>query len=113
MRHIKHPTLCPYFLAGFCPNGRSHPPDNDKVVSCEHGAHARWIKDEDLHPAKPEVRKPRDEETERKTQDEREDEFWAEMERREEARQRGEGGVGRWGGMRRRGRGGRNFTRRY
>lgn len=82
-------------------------------MNCEHGAHARWIKDEDLHPAKPEVRKARDEEAERRAQDEREDEFWMEMERREEARQRGEGGVGRWGGMRRRGRGGRSFGRRY
>jgi cleavage and polyadenylation specificity factor subunit 4 len=106
LRHIKHKTLCPFYLAGFCPNGRSHPPDSDKVVTCEYGAHARWIKDEDLHPAKPEVRTVKDPETLRREQEEREEEFWAEEERKRE-RAAAQGGRGGWGGnMRGRGRGG-------
>ena len=96
LRHIKHPKLCPFYLAGFCPNGRSRPPDADKVVTCEYGAHAKWIRDEDMHPAKPEVRKVKDPEVERREQEEREEEFYAEEERRRERAERGEGGMGRW-----------------
>ena len=111
LRHIKHPALCPFYLAGFCPNGRGHPPDADKVVSCPFGAHARWIRDEDLHPQKPEVRKIKDAEQEKREQEEREEEFYAEEERRRERFERGEVGIGRWAGNRRRG--GRGFRRRY
>ncbi|KXL49220.1 hypothetical protein M433DRAFT_38484, partial [Acidomyces richmondensis BFW] len=50
MRHVKHPTPCRFYMAGFCPNGRAHPPGPDRVVSCEYGAHAKWVRDEDLHP---------------------------------------------------------------
>ncbi|KAF2723269.1 hypothetical protein K431DRAFT_264746 [Polychaeton citri CBS 116435] len=110
LRHIKHLNICRFYLAGFCPNGRSHPPDNDKVVSCEHGAHARWIKDEDIHPAKPEVRKVKDPEQLRREQEEREDEFYAEQDR---ARREGDGGPGRWAGRGRRGGGFRGRGRRF
>lgn len=114
LRHIKHPTPCPFYMAGFCPNGRSHPPDADKVIVCPYGAHAKWIKDEDIRPEKPEVRRPRDLEQERREQEEREEEFYAEEERRRERAERGEPG-GRWaarvgGGRRGRGRG---YGRRY
>ncbi|KAK5155942.1 RNA-binding component of cleavage and polyadenylation factor [Recurvomyces mirabilis] len=112
LRHIKHPTPCPFYLAGFCPNGRAHPPGPDKVVSCEHGAHMRWIKDEDLNPRKPEVRKGRDVETEKREQEEREEEYFAEMERQREREARGEPGMGRWGKGMRRG-GGRSFKKRF
>lgn len=111
-RHIKHVKFCPFYMAGFCPNGRSHPPDSDKVVSCEFGAHAKWVKDEDMNPRKPEVRVIKDPEQERREQEEREDEFYAEEERRRERfeRQGGDSGGGR--GWRGRGRG-RGFKRRY
>ncbi|KAK4549985.1 hypothetical protein LTR36_002952 [Oleoguttula mirabilis] len=112
LRHIKHAKACPFYLAGFCPNGRAHPPGADKVVSCEFGAHARWIKDEDLHPRKPEVKKAPDLEKERREQEEREDEYYAEMERQREREARGEAGPGRWGKGMRRG-GGRGFRRRF
>ena len=111
-RHIKHPKACPFYMAGFCPNGRSHPPDADKVVSCEFGAHAKWVKDEDLVPRKPEVRKLRDLEKEKEEQEVREQEFWDEAQRRDEMFNSGQGGPGRWGGGRRRGRGG-GRGRRY
>lgn len=110
MRHIKHVKLCPFYLAGFCPNGRAHPPDVDKVVSCDFGAHAKWIKDEDIHPRKPELRKPRDPEQEKKEQEAREMEFFEEEARAFERNMSGgERGRGR-GGFRGRGRG---FKRRY
>ncbi|WPH02317.1 Hypothetical protein R9X50_00518000 [Acrodontium crateriforme] len=92
MRHIRHAKVCPFYMAGFCPNGRSRPPDADKVVTCEFGAHARWIKDEDLHPKKPEARSPHDDEKERAEQEAREDEYYAEEDRRREKAERGEGG---------------------
>ncbi|TKA21929.1 hypothetical protein B0A50_08577 [Salinomyces thailandicus] len=102
LRHIKHKAPCPFYLAGFCPNGRSHPPGPDKVISCQYGAHPRWIKDEDLHPRKPEARKTPDVEGLKREQDEREDEYFAEMDRQREREARGESGPGRWGkGMRR------------
>ncbi|KAI7226377.1 hypothetical protein KC343_g9296 [Hortaea werneckii] len=102
MRHIKHKVPCPFYLAGFCPNGRSHPPGPDKVICCQYGAHPRWIKDEDLHPRQPEVRQPPDVDALRRDQDEREDEYFAEMDRQREREARGESGPGRWGkGMRR------------
>ena len=112
LRHIKHPVPCVYYLAGFCPNGRSAPPEGDKVVRCVFGAHARWIKEEDLFPRKPEVRKRREEAEVRREQEEREEEFYAEEERRRERMERGEGGMGRWAtGRRRGGRGGRGARR--
>ena len=95
LRHVKHARLCPFYLAGFCPTGRTHPPDSDRVVSCGFGAHAPWIKDEDLHPRRPEVRKPKDPAVERKEQEEREEEFALEEQRRIESAQRGEA-TGRW-----------------
>lgn len=98
-------------MAGFCPNGRSRPPDADKVVTCEFGAHARWIKDEDLHPKKPEARSPHDDEKEKAEQEAREDEYYAEEDRRREKAERGEGGMGRWTG-RGRGRGRGTFRKR-
>ncbi|KAK3720794.1 RNA-binding component of cleavage and polyadenylation factor [Vermiconidia calcicola] len=113
MRHVKHKVFCPFYMAGFCPNGRAHPPDVDKVVSCEFGAHAKWIKDEDMHPAKPGVRLLKDPEVERREQEEREEEFFAEEERRRERHERGEGGMGRWAGRGRRGRRGGFPSRRY
>lgn len=106
LRHIKHKNMCPFYLAGFCPNGRAHPPDADKVVSCEFGAHAKWIKDEDINPKKPEVRKIKDIEQEKREQEEREEEFYAEEERRRERFEKGDAGPGRWAGKRRGGRGG-------
>lgn len=111
LQHLKHAILCPFYLAGFCPNGRSHPPALDKVVTCPHGAHARWIKDEDLHPRVPEVKRARDVERERREQEEREEGFWEEEEKRRERFEReGGGGRGGWGGRRGRGRG-RGFRR--
>lgn len=103
LRHVKHEKFCPYYMAGFCPNGRGHPPGTDRVVSCEFGAHARWTRDEDLNPKKPEVRKEIDPEVARREQEEREDEFFAEEERRRERFER-DGGRGGW-----RGRGGGGF----
>lgn len=113
LRHIKHPTLCPFYLAGFCPNGRSHPPGPDKIIECAFGAHAKWVKDEDMHPRKPEARKPLDVEKERRVQEEREEEYYAEMDRQREREARGESGPGRWGKGMRRGGGGRGFRKRY
>lgn len=113
-RHVKHKRLCPYYLAGFCPNGRAHPPDTDKVVSCEFGAHAKWIKDEDMNPKKPEVRKVKDEETLRMEQEERENEYYQEEERRREKFEKDGGGGGWQRGGRGRGRGGRGYrSKRY
>lgn len=111
MRHVKHPTPCPFYLAGFCPNGRAHPPGPDRVVSCEFGAHAKWVRDEDLHPRRPEVRRwdPVKEEEEK---EKREEEYFAEMERAREREARGENVPGRWGKGVRRG-GGRSFRRRF
>lgn len=103
-RHVKHEKLCPFFIAGFCPNGRAGPPERDGVVSCEHGSHARWVPDEEMK--KPEVKTVKLEEELRREQEEREDEFYAEEERRRERFERGEGGVGRGWGRRRRGGGG-------
>jgi cleavage and polyadenylation specificity factor subunit 4 len=112
MRHVKHHKICPYYVAGFCPNGRAHPPGQDKVVSCEHGAHARWIKDEDLHPRKPEPRTEQDVEQEAREQEQREQEFYEESERIFERNSRG-GDAGGRAGFRGRGRG-RGFRgRRY
>ncbi|SMR54048.1 unnamed protein product [Zymoseptoria tritici ST99CH_3D1] len=111
LRHIKHPRACPFYMAGFCPNGRAHPPDLDKVVCCEFGAHARWIRDEDMNPKKPQVRKIKDPEQEKREQEERENEFYDEEDRRRERFERDGGGGGR-GGWRGR-RGGRPFKRRY
>lgn len=115
LRHIKHTKICPFYLAGFCPNGRAHPPDTDKVVSCEYGSHARWVKDEDLNPKKPEVRKMKDPEQEKEEQEKREEEFYSEQERMRNEFDRGERGPGRWnfrGGFR--GRGGRGgYRKRY
>ncbi|EME44287.1 hypothetical protein DOTSEDRAFT_130763, partial [Dothistroma septosporum NZE10] len=113
LRHIHHTKLCPYYLAGFCPNGRKNPPLADRVVCCEHGAHARWIKDEDMNPKKPEVRKIKDPEVEKAEQEERENEFYAEMERNKESWERGERGAGRWNfrSRGRRGGGGRGHGR--
>jgi cleavage and polyadenylation specificity factor subunit 4 len=99
-RHIKHQAMCPFYLAGFCPNGRAHPPDVDRVVSCEFGAHAKWTRDEEIFPRKPEVRTEQDVEREKKEQEEREDEFYAEEERRRERFERGDVGPGRWAGKR-------------
>ncbi|KAK5172332.1 RNA-binding component of cleavage and polyadenylation factor [Saxophila tyrrhenica] len=113
LRHIKHAKMCPFYLAGFCPNGRSHPPEADKVVSCEFGAHAKWVRDEDMHPSKPEVKKAKDPEVLRREQEEREEEFYAEEERRRERHERGEGGMGRWAGRGRRARRGGFPSRRY
>ncbi|KAG9738361.1 hypothetical protein KCU77_g5172, partial [Aureobasidium melanogenum] len=105
LRHIKHTTICPFYLAGFCPNGRSGPPDRDNVVSCEHGAHPKWIDAKDLK--KPEPRRIKPEEELRREQEEREEEFFAEEEKRRERFERGESGGGRgWGKRRGRGRGG-------
>ncbi|KAG8629729.1 hypothetical protein KVT40_001348 [Elsinoe batatas] len=104
MRHIKHDKLCPLFLAGFCPNGRSGPPAKDGVIMCDLGAHPRYVPDEDMK--KPEVKVLKTEEQLRREQDERDDEFYAEEEKRRERYERGEGGVGRGWGRRRRGRGG-------
>ena len=102
MRHIKHKTPCPFYLAGFCPNGRAHPPGPDKVVSCRFGAHPRWIRDEDLHPRRPEARKPRDPDELAREREERETEYMMETERQRAREERGEAGLGRWGkGMRR------------
>ena len=106
LRHIKHEKLCPFYLAGFCPNGRAHPPEGDKVVCCAFGAHARWIREEDLHPRVPEVRRVKSAETLRREQEEREEEFWGEEERKRE-RALAQGGRGGWVGGRGRGRGGR------
>lgn len=83
------------------------------MVSCEFGAHAKWVKDEDMHPSKPEVRKMKDPDILRKEQEEREEEFYAEEERRRERHERGEGGMGRWAGRGRRGRGRAYPSRRY
>lgn len=96
LRHIKHKKLCPFYLAGFCPLGRAHPPDRDNTIECQYGAHPKWVKDEDMNPAKPEVRKMKDAEQEKREQEEREEEFFAEEERRRERYERGEGGSGRW-----------------
>lgn len=118
LRHIKHKQLCPFYLAGFCPLGRAHPPDRDNVVQCRYGAHAKWTRDEEMQPRRPEVRRWKDPETERREQEEREEEFWAEEERRRERYERGDaGGGGRWAGRagqprgrgRGRGGGGRRF----
>ncbi|KAK5113113.1 hypothetical protein LTR62_003692 [Meristemomyces frigidus] len=111
LRHLKHTNPCPFYLAGFCPNGRAHPPGPDKVVSCEYGAHLRWKRAEDMHPLKPEVRKPRDEEAEKREREGREEEYFEEMERQREREARGEGGLGRWGKGMRRGGGGRRGKR--
>jgi cleavage and polyadenylation specificity factor subunit 4 len=111
MRHIKHPKPCPFYMAGFCPNGRARPPGPDKVVSCEFGAHAKWIKDEDLHPRKPEVRKV-DLAKEEAMQEQREREYFEEMDRAREREARGEPNMGRWGKGMRRG-GGRSFRKKY
>ena len=105
--------MCAFYLAGFCPNGRSHPPGPDKVVSCEFGAHAKFVKDEDMHPRVPAVRRVRDEEVERREQEGREEEFYAEEERRRERHERGEGGMGRWANRGRRPRRGGFPNRRY
>lgn len=110
MRHIKHKTPCPFYLAGFCPNGRAHPPGPDKVVSCGFGAHARWIKDEDLHPRQPVARTQEDVEREVREQEEREREFYEESQRMFERNMKGEDG-GR-GGFRGRGRGRGGFRGR-
>lgn len=110
LRHIKHRNICPFYLAGFCPNGRSHPPEADKVVTCEFGAHAKWIADNDLHPKKPEVRKREDEERETKEQELREDDYYAEAEELRRKQDRGEAPRGRWGAHRGR-RPGRGFRR--
>ena len=104
-RHIKHKALCPFYLAGFCPNGRARAPDRDAVVSCEFGAHAKWIKDEDMNPRQPQPRRAKDAELERREQEEREEEFYAEEERRREKHERGEGSMGRWSTRIRGGRG--------
>ncbi|OQO00525.1 hypothetical protein B0A48_13875 [Cryoendolithus antarcticus] len=104
-RHVKHKVPCPFYLAGFCPNGRAHPPGPDRVVSCEYGAHARWIRDEDLVPRKPEVRTAEDEAREQKEQEEREVEFWEESERMFERDMARGGQFGSRGGFRGRGRG--------
>lgn len=101
LRHIKHPKMCPFYLAGFCPNGRAGPPDRDNVVSCEHGAHPKWIEEKDLK--KPEARKVKPEEELRREQEQREEEFFAEEEKRRERFERGETGAGRGWGKRRRG----------
>ena len=83
----------------------------DKVVCCQFGAHARWIKEEDLHPRVPEVRRVKDPEVLRREQEEREEEFWGEEERKRE-RALALGGRGGWGGgTRGRGRGGRGGAR--
>lgn len=112
MRHIKHPKLCPFYMAGFCPNGRAHPPDVDKVVSCEFGAHAKWVDDSNIHPRKPEVRKPRDLEQEAREQEEREQEFFEEEMRAFERNAAGGMDARSRGGYRPRGRG-RGRGRRY
>lgn len=105
LRHIKHAAICRLYLAGFCPNGRAGPPDRDNVVSCEHGAHPKWIDGDNLK--KPEPRRVKPEEELRREQEEREEEFFAEEEKRRERFERGEGGGGRgWGKRRGRGRGG-------
>lgn len=113
MRHIKHPRLCPFYIAGLCPNGRAHPPDVDKVVSCEYGAHPKWVKDEDIHPRRPELRKVKDPEQEAREQEAREQEFREEEAKAFENNFSGgmDGGRGR-GGFGRRGRG-RGRGRRY
>ncbi|KAK1821064.1 RNA-binding component of cleavage and polyadenylation factor [Friedmanniomyces endolithicus] len=111
MRHLKHPVLCPYYLCGFCPNGRAHAPGMDKVVSCEWGAHPRWVRDGDMFPLLPRVRGERDVEGEAREQEAREEEYFAEMERQREREAKGESGLGRWGkGMRR---GGARRGKRY
>ncbi|KAF2772151.1 hypothetical protein EJ03DRAFT_214397 [Teratosphaeria nubilosa] len=110
-QHIKHPVPCPYYLAGFCPNGRNRPPGPDRIISCEFGAHPKWVKDEDLFPRKPEVRKV-DLEAEERAQAEREEAYFVEMERAREREARGEPMLGRWAkGMRRGGVGRRRFDK--
>ncbi|KAK0851381.1 RNA-binding component of cleavage and polyadenylation factor [Friedmanniomyces endolithicus] len=111
MRHLKHPVLCPYYLCGFCPNGRAHAPGMDKVVSCEWGAHPRWVRDEDMFPLLPRVRGERDVEGEAREQEAREEEYFAEMERQREREAKGESGLGRWG--KGEGRGGARRGKRY
>jgi cleavage and polyadenylation specificity factor subunit 4 len=70
------------------------------------GAHAKWTRDEEIFPKKPEVRTEADVEREKREQEEREDEFYAEEERRRERFERGDMGPGRWAGKRGGGRGG-------
>lgn len=114
MRHIKHPKLCPFYIAGFCPNGRNGPPGRDGVVECEAGPHPKWVEAGQL--AKPRIKVSRPAQELQREQDEREDEFYAEEERRRDRAERGEGPVGRGWGRRRRGMSNmgptRGFTRR-
>ena len=58
------------------------------------------------------MKKAPDLEKERREQEEREDEYYAEMDRQREREARGESGPGRWGKGMRRG-GGRSFRRRF
>ncbi|KAF2151972.1 hypothetical protein K461DRAFT_279498 [Myriangium duriaei CBS 260.36] len=104
LRHVKHSKICHLYLAGFCPNGRMGPPDRDGVIFCVNGAHPKYIADGEMK--KPEVKRFKTAEELQREQDEREDEFYAEEEKRRERFERGEGGIGRGWGRRRRGRGG-------
>lgn len=94
------------YIAGFCPEGRIGPPDRDGVVFCSRGAHPRFFEDGEIE--LPKTRKIKTEEERKQEQEDREEEFFAEEERRRERFERGEGGVGRGWGRRRRGRAGGN-----
>ncbi|GAM90169.1 hypothetical protein ANO11243_082090 [Dothideomycetidae sp. 11243] len=103
LRHVKNNKICPLYMTGFCPNGRNGPP-KDGVIFCDLGAHPKYFADADMR--KPETKTFRLAEDLQREQEEREDEFWADEDRRREKYERGEGGIGRGWGRRRRGRGG-------
>jgi cleavage and polyadenylation specificity factor subunit 4 len=106
LKHNKKEKLCPYFLAGFCPEGKA----------CKNGTHAKFPMDL----KKPEVRVEKTKEeldqerAEREAQREREDE--QERERDERLGNTGGGhkfGRGNWhGGDRKKGGRGRGRHRR-
>jgi cleavage and polyadenylation specificity factor subunit 4 len=100
LKHVKKDKLCPYYLAGFCPEGKS----------CKNGAHPRFPTDL----KKPEVRVQKSKEELEKEKEQREQELEKEEERDRDDRNPVAGGGhkrGGWQGDRRKRRGGGRHRR--
>lgn len=77
--------MCPYYLAGFCPDARRTPNgiagtgQRAYDVGCDKGIHAKWVEDAELK--RPEVRVVKSREEEERERLEREGAMERELER--------------------------------
>lgn len=106
-RHVKVPRFCPYWMAGFCPDGA--PGEGGRGNGCVRGGHPKWAEREELE--KPEVRVILSEEEKERERERLAKLLDEEIEARERMYGGGAGDEGGDGRGRGRGRGGRGRAR--